>query len=226
MADLTRRIIAELFGTALLLTAVIGSGIMAQRLCGGNEGLALLANSLATGGALFILIASFGAISGAHFNPAVTLAMAVQKQMPWKHAALYLVAQQVGAILGVALANVMFDLPFFAESHHARHGTGQLLGEVVATFGLLTVIFALSRHALATIAAAVACYIFSAYWFTSSTSFANPAATLARAFTDSPGGIAPADTAGFIGAQLVGAALAVVLGRWLFAAQPEGSTTA
>lgn len=224
MPNLSRRLAAECLGTALLLTAVIGSGIMAQRLCGGSDGLALLANSLATGGALFILITSFGAISGAHFNPAVTLAMAVQKHISWKHAGLYIVAQQLGALLGVALANVMFDLPFLFESHHARHGVGQLLGEMVATFGLLTVIFALQHHALVTVAAAVSCYIFSAYWFTSSTSFANPAATLARAFTDTAGGIAAADVGGFVAAQLVGVAVALPVCSWLFAAKAEGET--
>jgi len=211
----SRRAAAEFTGTLLLLAAVVGSGIMGERLSGGSVGLALLANTLATGAALVALILAFGPVSGAHFNPAVTLADAWQGGLRWAEVPAYLAAQISGAFAGVALADFMFGEPIFAASRHARAGFAMMVSEAVATFGLLAVIWGVSRRRAAAVPFAVAAYITAAYWFTPSTSFANPAVTLARAVTDTFAGIRPADAPGFILAQLVGAALATALFRWL-----------
>jgi glycerol uptake facilitator-like aquaporin len=220
-ADLARRATAEAVGTALLLATVVGSGIMAERLSGGNVGLALLANALATGAGLVALILTFGPISGAHLNPAVTLADASLGGLAWREVPPYLAAQIAGAFGGVALAHGMFGEPLFAASRHVRSGPAQLLSEVVATFGLLAVIWGCSRRRSQAVPFAVAAYIVAAYWFTGSTSFANPAVTLARSATDTFAGIRPADAPGFVAAQLVGATLATALFRWLTPALPE-----
>lgn len=212
---MSRRVAAEFVGTLLLLAAVVGSGIMGERLSGGNVGLALLANTLATGAALVALILAFGPVSGAHFNPAVTLADASQGGLRWAEVPAYLAAQIAGAFAGVALADGMFGEPIFAASRHARGGFAMVLSEAVATFGLLAVIWGVGRRRAAAVPFAVAAYIMAAYWFTPSTSFANPAVTLARAATDTFAGIRPADAPGFIVAQLIGAALATALFRWL-----------
>jgi glycerol uptake facilitator-like aquaporin len=214
---IARRTVAEAIGTAFLLAAVVGSGIMAERLAGGNGALALLANAIATGAALYALILVFAPLSGAHFNPLVTLAAAAGGDLRRRDVAPYLAAQFVGAVAGVFLAHRMFDLPILQISAHARGGVGQWLGEVTATFGLLLIIESGKRHFPAAIAGAVASYITAAYWFTSSTSFANPAVTVARALTDSFAGIAPGGIAAFIAAQLVGAAAAVAVFCWLSA---------
>jgi glycerol uptake facilitator-like aquaporin len=212
---LARRAVAEGVGTALLLAAVVGSGIMGERLASGNVGLALLANAIATGAALVALIVTFGPISGAHFNPAVTLAGISRSGLPWHDAATYVAAQLGGAIAGVVIANLMFEIPP-AFSQHARDGSGQVLSEFVATFGLLCVIQGCSRLRSAVVVPfAVGAYITSAYWFTASTSFANPAVTIARCFTDTFAGIRPSDVPGFVVAQLLGAAAATALFRWL-----------
>jgi glycerol uptake facilitator-like aquaporin len=218
--SLPRRAAAELIGTALLLAAVVGSGIMGERLAGGNAAIALLASSFATGAALLALILAFGPISGAHFNPAITLADAALGGIRWRETPLYFAAQLAGAFLGVAVAHLMFGEPLFSASRHARAGGGQFLGEVVATFGLLAVIWGVSRRRAQSVPAAVAAHITAAYWFTSSTSFANPAVTLARAATDTFAGIRPADAPAFILAQLLGAAAATALFRWLAPALP------
>jgi glycerol uptake facilitator-like aquaporin len=218
--SLSRRLTAEALGTALLLAAVVGSGIMAERLSGGNVGLALLANALATGGALVALILTFGPISGAHFNPAVTLADASQGGLAWREAPLYVAAQVGGAFAGVAAAHFMFGEPVFAASSHVRAGASQVFSEGVATFGLLAVIWGVSRSRATVVPFAVAAYIVGAYWFTASTSFANPAVTLARAATHTFAGIRPVDAPAFILAQLVGAACATGLFRWLSPALP------
>jgi glycerol uptake facilitator-like aquaporin len=225
VADTTllRRAVAELVGTAFLLAVVIGSGIMGERLAGGNVAIALLANTLATGAGLVALILTFGPISGAHFNPAVTLADASQGGLPWRHAPLYVSAQIVGAFAGVAMAHVMFELPLFFASRHARAGGAQMFSEFVATFGLLAVIWGCARSRSAVVPFAVAAYITAAYWFTASTSFANPAVTLARAASDTFAGIRPADAPGFIVAQLAGAAAATLLFRWLVPPLPEAA---
>lgn len=199
----------------MLLAAVVGSGIMGERLAGGNIAIALLANSIATGAALVALILTFGGISGAHFNPAVTLSDAAQGGVAWREVPAYLVAQVCGAFAGVAIANVMFDLPVFFASHHRRYGGSQLFSEFVATFGLLAVIWGCVRARPTFVPLAVAAYITAAYWFTASTSFANPAVTLARAASDTFAGIYPWDAPGFICAQLLGAAAATTLFRWL-----------
>ncbi len=216
-----RRLVAEALGTALLLATVVGSGIMAERLSGGNVALALLANTLATGAALVALILTFGAISGAHFNPAVTLADAWQRGLPWGEVPGYVLAQVLGAFSGVAAAHLMFGEPLFSASTKIRAGAPQLFSEFVATFGLLAVIWGCSRRRAESVPFAVAAYIVAAYWFTASTSFANPAVTLARAATDSFAGIRPADAPGFIVAQLLGAISATALFRWLMPALPE-----
>jgi glycerol uptake facilitator-like aquaporin len=210
---LSRRLVSEGLGTALLLATVVGSGIMGERLAGGNAAVALLANSLATGAGLVALILTFGPISGAHFNPAVTLAMAARRRLPWSDVAPYLLVQIVGAVLGVWATHFIFEAPVFMVSTHARSGSAQLASEVLATFGLLAVIFGVARSSAAPYA--VGAYITAAYWFTSSTSFANPAVTVARALTNTFSGIRPADVPGFILAQLVGAALAAALFAWL-----------
>jgi glycerol uptake facilitator-like aquaporin len=212
---LARRLTAEATGTALLLAAVVGSGIMGERLAGGNVAIALLANTLATGAALVALILTFGPISGAHFNPAVSLADASQGGLSWSNAALYVGAQVGGALIGVGLANLMFGEPAFRFSQHARTGGAQVLSEVVATFGLLSIIWSCSRTRPAAVPFAVGAYITSAYWFTASTSFANPAVTLARAMTNSFAGIRPVDVPAFVLAQAAGAAMATALFRWL-----------
>jgi len=218
---LDRRLVAEALGTALLLAAVVGSGIMGERLAGGNVAVALLANTLATGAALVALILTFGPISGAHFNPAVTLADAWLGGLTWAEVPLYVVAQVAGAFAGVAAAHVMFELPLFLASRHARSGPAQMFSEFVATFGLLAVIWGCSRTRAAAVPFVVAAYITAAYWFTSSTSFANPAVTLARAASDTFTGIRPTDAPGFIGAQLLGAAAATALFRWLVPTLPS-----
>ena len=209
--SVTRAAIVELIATAFLLIAVVGSGIMAERLCAGNIGLALLANAIATGGALAALILAFGPESGAHMNPVVTLAAAVTGGLRWHAVLPYIAAQIAGAIAGVFLAHIMFDLPVFELSRHIRTGTGQWVAEVVATFGLLAVIWGCRAHREPVTAFAVAAYITGAYWFTASTSFANPAVTIARTLTDSFAGIRPADAPGFVVAQLVGLLLVLPL---------------
>jgi len=217
---LGRRVVAEAVGTALLLATVVGSGIMGERLAGGNVAVALLANTLATGAGLGALILTFGGISGAHFNPVVTVADASQRGLAWRDVIPYVVAQIVGAFFGVALAHVMFGEPLFSASRHARAGIGQLVAEFTATFGLLSVIWGCSRSRPSATPFAVAAYITAAYWFTSSTSFANPAVTLARAASDTFAGIRPSDAPGFIGAQILGAASATLLFRWLSPSLP------
>jgi glycerol uptake facilitator-like aquaporin len=218
---LTRRLAGEALGTALLLATVVGSGIMGERLAGGNVAIALLANTLATGAALVALILTFGPLSGAHFNPAVTLADASQGGVPWREVPAYVLAQVVGAFGGVAAADLMFDLPVFFASQHVRTGPSQWFSEFVATFGLLAVIWGCSRRRSEAVPFAVGAYITAAYWFTASTSFANPAVTLARAATDTFAGIRPLDVPGFVVAQLVGAAAATALFRWLVPSLPE-----
>lgn len=216
---ISKRVAAEAIGTAFLLAGVVGSGIMAERLAGGNLAVALLANAIATGAALYALITALGPWSGAHFNPAVTLAMAASGAMRWRDVTPYIAAQTVGAIGGVWVAHVMFALPILQWSAHARTGIGQWAGEFIATFGLLLVIESGRRKSPTSIAAAVACYITAAYWFTSSTSFANPAVTLARSMTDTFTGIGPNDVPAFIVAQAAGAIAAIGAARWLFADQ-------
>ncbi|MEQ1501614.1 MAG: MIP/aquaporin family protein [Myxococcota bacterium] len=213
--DLPRRLVAEALGTGLLVAAVVGSGVMAERLAGGSVGLALLANTIATGAALVALIHTFGPVSGAQFNPAVTLADGVLGALPPTDAAGYVVAQVIGGVAGAILADAMFDLPLVRWSDHARTGAGQWLGEFVATFGLLGVIASCSRRTPAVTPWAVAAWIVGAYWFTSSTSFANPAVTVARAFTDTFAGIRPVDVPAFVVAQLAGAGAAVAVFGWL-----------
>lgn len=213
--SLPRRLAAEAVGTALLLATVIGSGIMGEKLAGGNVAVALLANSIATGGALVALILTFGPVSGAHLNPVVSLADASQGGLAWRDVGPYVIAQTSGAFAGVAVANVMFGYPALFASQHARTGAAQWTSEVVATFGLLATIWGCARRNPAYVPFAVAAYIVAAYWFTSSTSFANPAVTLARAASDTFAGIRLTDVPAFVGAQLVGAALATALFRWL-----------
>lgn len=212
---LSRRVAAEALGTALLLAAVVGSGIMGERLAGGNVALALLANTLATGAALVALILGFGPISGAHFNPVVTLADVLRRRIDGRVAAAYVAAQLVGAFAGVLLAHGMFEEPLVSVSTHERSGAAQGLSEVVATFGLVSVILACAKSQPRAVAFAVGAYISAAYWFTASTSFANPAVTLVRAATDTFAGIRPADVPLFLGAQLLGGLLATGLFRWL-----------
>ena len=219
--DSFRRIVAEAIGTCGLLAAVVGSGIMGERLAGGNIAIALLANSIATGGALVALILTFGPVSGAHFNPAVTVADASQGGVRWGLVPGYVVAQMGGAYLGVIVAHTMFGERPFMFSTHSRGGTAQLISEFVATFGLLAVIWGCSRRRATTVPFAVAAYITAAYWFTASTSFANPAVTFARAFTDTFAGIDLSDVPGFIVAQILGATAATVLFRWLVPTLPR-----
>ncbi|KYF63381.1 aquaporin [Sorangium cellulosum] len=220
-ADLPRRAVAEALGTALLLSTVVGSGIMAERLAGGNVAIALLANTIATGAALVALILTFGPISGAHFNPAVTLADASQGGLAWREVPAYILAQVAGAFAGVAVAHVLFGEVLFSASQHERSGLAQMASEFVATFGLLAVIWGGVRRRAESVPFAVGAYITAAYWFTSSTSFANPAVTLARAASDTFAGIRPADAPGFIVAQLAGAAAATLVFRWLVPALPK-----
>jgi glycerol uptake facilitator-like aquaporin len=213
---MTRRLTAECLGTLLLLVAVVGSGIMAQRLAGGNIALALLANALVTGAALVVLITIFGPISGAHFNPCVTLYFALRREMAWPAAILYVLAQSAAAIAGVFLAHAMFNLPILQLSTHLREGPAQWLAEFVATFGLMATIIGGIRFAPLTVPTLVGLYITGAYWFTASTSFANPAVTLARAFTQSFAGIAPRSAPGFIAAQLLATFASALILPWLF----------
>ncbi|HLY44669.1 MAG TPA: MIP/aquaporin family protein [Stellaceae bacterium] len=208
-----RAALIELMATAFLLIAVVGSGIMAERLCAGNTGLALLANAIATGGALVALILAFGPQSGAHMNPVVTLAAALTEGLRWHAVPAYIAAQIVGGILGVWLAHIMFDLPLWQLSQHVRAGPPQWIAEVVATFGLLMIIWGCRAHREPVTAFAVGAYITGAYWFTASTSFANPAVTIARALTDTFAGIRPVDAPEFIIAQFVGLGLALPLLR-------------
>jgi len=209
------RVTAEFMGTAFLVAAVVGSGIMGDRLAGGNVAIALLANTIATGAALVALIITFGSISGAHFNPAVTLADAMERGLPWSEAPFYIVAQCAGGIAGTIVAHLMFGLRWYSLSTHARRGSAVVFSEFVATFGLLSVIWGCSRLRSSTTPFAVASYITAAYWFTASTSFANPAVTLARSLSDTFAGIAPADVPLFIMAQLAGAVVATFVFRWL-----------
>ena len=214
-ASLTTRAVAEGLGTGLLLATVVGSGIMADKLSGGNVGLALLANALATGAILVVLITMFGAISGAHFNPAVSLAAMLSGDLPAASFAVYVTVQVATAISGVLLAHAMFDLPILQMSHSVRTGMGQWISEGVATFGLVLCILLTVRHRPDFVAVVVGLYITSAYWFTASTSFANPAVTIARTMTNTFAGIAPGDAAAFIAAQVVGAVLAMGAARIL-----------
>ncbi len=216
MPPLGQRLAAEWLGTAFLLAAVVGSGIMAQKLAGGNLALALLCNTIPTGAILVVLILIFGPSSGAHFNPPVTLAFAWRGETPWPTALLYIVAQIIGGIAGVWAAHLMFELPLRQTSLTIRTGVGQWFAEGVATFGLLLTIFGCAARTPAAIPYAVGLYITSAYWFTASTSFANPAVTIARSLSDTFAGIAPGGVAAFVLAQLAGAGLAVALARWLW----------
>jgi glycerol uptake facilitator-like aquaporin len=219
--QLARRITSEALGTALLLTAVVGSGIMGERLAGGNFAIALLANTLATGTILSVLILVFGPISGAHLNPVVTLMQAWRGALRWSEAPGYVLAQVIGAFAGVAVAHAMFEEALFSASAHARAGPAQAFSESVATFGLLATIWGCSRFQPTSVPFAVGAYISSAYWFTASTSFANPAVTLARAATDTFAGIRPGDVPAFLLAQLAGAGLAVLVFHWLAPAEAE-----
>jgi glycerol uptake facilitator-like aquaporin len=220
---LPRRIVSEFVGTGFLVAAVVGSGIMGERLDAGNVAVALLANTIATGAALAALILTFGGISGAHFNPAVTLVDAIERGVSWTVAAWYIAAQLTGAICGAVAAHLMFGLPAVSASHHARSGSAQTFSEFVATFGLICVIWGCSRQRSSVVPFAVAAYITAAYWFTSSTSFANPAVTIARSLSDTFAGIRPVDVPLFVAAQLAGAIAATLLFRWLV---PRLDTTA
>lgn len=213
--SLARRAACEAIGTAFLLCAVVGSGIMGERLAGGNAAVMLLVNTLATGSALISLIYCFGPISGAHFNPVVTLALASRFSFGWREVPAYIAAQCLGAITGIAATHGMFGQPVFSFSDHARGGAPALLSEAIATFGLLLVIWSSHRHRMEAVTFVVGAYITAAYWFTSSTSFANPAVTIARMMSNTFTGIRPADVLPFIGAQLVGAGSATLLARWL-----------
>jgi glycerol uptake facilitator-like aquaporin len=212
---LQRRIIAEFAGTLFLLAAVVGSGIMGDRLAGGNVAIALLANTIATGAVLIALILAFQPISGAHLNPAVTLADAWLGGIPWQETPAYILAQVAGAFAGVVAAHLMFGLPLLSASTHIRSGPAQLFSEFVATFGLLAVIWACARRRPSSVPYAVGAYITAAYWFTASTSFANPAVTIARSATNTFAGIRPDNVPGFIAAQLAGAFAATLLLQWL-----------
>jgi glycerol uptake facilitator-like aquaporin len=210
---LTQKLAAEALGTALLLATVVGSGIMGERLAGGNAAIALLANSIATGAALFTLITMYAPISGAHFNPVVTMVEALSLRMPRRQAPLYMAAQFTGAVIGVLIAHLMFELPLYFPSQHVRAGGAQWFSEFIATFGLLTVILHASKSRIETVAAMVACYITAAYWFTASTSFANPAVTFARSLTDTFSGIRMIDAPMFMLAQVAGALAAYFVYR-------------
>ena len=219
--SLGKRAVAEFVGTGFLVAAIIGSGIMAESLAGGNIALALLANTIATGTALVALILTFGGISGAHINPAVTVADALEAGIPWHEVPAYITAQCTGGIAGAVLANLMFGKPWFSISTHARTGAPQWLGEFIATFGLLCVIWGCSRIKASTVPIAVGAYITAAFWFTSSTCFANPAVTIARSFSNTFDGIRPIDAPIFIVAQIVGAISATLLFRWLVPSLPR-----
>jgi glycerol uptake facilitator-like aquaporin len=216
MPGLLRRLVCEGLGTAFLLAAVVGSGIMAQKLAGGNSALALLGNTLPTGAILVVLILIFSPLSGAHFNPAVSMAFALRWELPWLDALAYIVAQIIGGLIGVWTAHLMFELPVWQVSLNARTGGGQWLAEFVATFGLLLTILGCVARTPTAVPYAVGLYITSAYWFTASTSFANPAVTIARSISDTFAGIAPSAVPSFILAQFVGMLAAIVLARWLW----------
>ena len=224
--SLFRRFVAEALGTAFLLAAVVGSGIMGEKLAAGNVAIALLANTLSTGATLITLILTFGPISGAHFNPAVTLADASRGGLCWSDVPAYILAQLVGAFIGVGAAHLMFGEALIQFSQHIRAGGAELFSEFVATFGLLCVIWGCSRFRSEAVPVAVGLYITGAYWFTASTSFANPAVTLARGFTDTFAGIRPVDAPGFIVAQILGAFAATALFRWLLPSVPPEPTKA
>lgn len=219
--SVSRRAVAEAVATAFLLAIVVGSGVMGERLAAGNTAIALLANALATGCGLAALIVTFGPLSGAHMNPAVTIVLAVRGDHAWRDVPAYVVAQVAGAVAGVWIAHAMFAMPIIEYSAKARAGLPQMFSECVATFGLLIVVLRGARHRPDTVPWTVACYITAAYWFTASTSFANPAVTLARSLTESFAGIRPADVPGFVLAQLAGAALALLLDRFMV---PAGSS--
>ncbi len=214
--SIARRAVAEVLGTGLLLATVVGSGIMAAKLSSGNDALALLCNTLPTGAVLVVLIQMFGPVSGAHFNPAVSICFVLRGELSWRDAALYIACQVAGAILGVWLAHLMFELPVWQLSTHVRTGPGQWLAEVVATFGLILCILGCRSCAPASVPYAVGLYITAAYWFTASTSFANPAVTVARSLSDTFAGIAPDGVLGFILAQMAGMLIGVTLGSWLW----------
>lgn len=213
--SLPKRLIAEFIGTAFLVATVVGSGVMAERLSGGNVALALLANTLATGAVLIALIFTFGGISGAHFNPIVSFADAMERGLSWREVPSYVTAQLLGGVTGTGIAHVMFALPLFSLSHHVRTGASQVFSEFIATFGLMSVIWGCSRLKANSVPFAVGTYITAAYWFTSSTSFANPAVTIARALSNTFAGIRPLDVPLFIVAQLCGGVAATLLFRWL-----------
>ena len=217
--NLKKQLAAETLGTLLLVATVVGSGIMGERLANGNDALALLGNTIPTGAILVVLILILGPISGAHFNPAVTLAFLLRKQISFRQACLYWPFQIMGGILGTILAHHMFELPLIEASTHIRHGVSQWSAEIVATFGLVLTIFGCIRHKPEAIPYAVGLFITAGYWFTASTSFANPAVTIARSLTDTFSGIAPPDVAWFVLSQLIGASIAAVLAAWLF--EPE-----
>jgi glycerol uptake facilitator-like aquaporin len=221
--SLSRRVTAEFLGTGFLVAAVVGSGIMGDRLAGGNVAIALLANTIATGAVLVVLILTFGPISGAHMNPAVTLADAMEQGIAWRDVAPYILAQCSGGVCGVIVAHLMFGLPLLSISHHARSGPAQIFSEFVATFGLLATLWGCSRSRIQAVPFAVGAYITAAYWFTASTSFANPAVTIARSLSDTFAGIRPADVLAFLVAQFVAAVACTLLFRWL---APEIQETA
>lgn len=219
---MSRKLAAEALGSFFLFAGVVGSGIMGEALAGGNDAIALIANAAATGAILYVLIEMLGPISGAHFNPAVTFAMVLRKRFAAKHIAPYVLAQLTGGILGVWAAHLMFDLPILQLSEKVRTGSGQWVSELIATFGLVFTIFAVSKHRTQAVGPAVGLYIGAAYWFTASTSFANPAISVARSLSNTFAGIAPADVPVFVIFQLLGAALAAVLAGWLLLDRPTG----
>jgi glycerol uptake facilitator-like aquaporin len=225
-ASLSRRLVAEALGSAFLLAAVIGSGVMASRLAGGNAALALLGNTIPTGAMLTVLILTFGPVSGAHFNPAVSLAFAMRGELTWRSAALYVAAQLVGAVAGVWAAHLMFGLPMWQVSETVRSGPGQWFAEGIATFGLVMTILGCAARTPAAIPYAVGLYITAAYWFTASTSFANPAVTLARSLSNTYAGIAPPGAPAFILAQIAGALIAVAVSGWLWKREEVESLSA
>ncbi len=216
MIDLRRKLTAELVGTAFLLATVVGSGIMAEQLADGNVALALLGNAIPTGAILVVIILIFGPVSGAHFNPAITLAFGLRREISLSHGGFYVAAQLIGALLGVWVAHLMFEMPVLQESMRARTGAAQWFSEAVATFGLVLTILGCIRYRPKSVAMAVGLYITAAYWFTASTSFANPAVTIGRALTDSFSGIRPTDMPAFVASQLLGAGAAVLLAAYLF----------
>lgn len=222
--SLSKRCAAEFLGTGLLVAAIVGSGIMGERLANGNMAIALLANTIATGAALVALIFTFGPISGAHFNPAVTLADALEQGLQWSEVPFYISAQVFGGVMGTICADAMFRVPLLSLSSHARHGVAQVFSEFIATFGLLAVIWGCTRFRSGIVAFAVAAYITAAYWFTASTSFANPAVTIARSLTDTFAGIRPSDVGWFVAAQITGALAATITFRWLLPGLPADAS--